>query len=311
MNANDIFFDSTGTLRSGWRVVVFILAFLFAAAITSTAAFVGLSILSPLLPSNASSAGFIASGFATLIPALLVGWLCGKYFDRVPFRALGAWFTERWFTHLLGGMAFGAISLLLAVAIAMIAGGLRFDVNQVPTDMITRSLVASLAVFAVGAAWEEAVFRGYLLQTLSRSGLAWLGIALTSVFFGAIHIMNPNATIISIVDTVLAGVWFGVAYLKTRDLWFVWGMHLVWNWMLGSVFGIEVSGITDLVTAPLLREIDTGPVWLTGGSYGIEGGIASTIALILSTVVIYFLPLKPDEEMKAMTDPSIKGAGVF
>jgi membrane protease YdiL (CAAX protease family) len=45
------------------------------------------------------------------------------------------------------------------------------------------------------------------------------------VFFGVIHLQNPNADVISTTNTILAGVWFGLAYLKTRDLWFVWGLH--------------------------------------------------------------------------------------
>jgi len=94
------------------------------------------------------------------------------------------------------------------------------------------------------------------------------------------------------------GVWFGIAYLKTRDLWFVWGLHLMWNWMQGAFFGIEVSGITDLVSVPLLKEIDSGPTWLTGSTYGVEGGIVTTIAIVVSMVVIYFLPwVKVSEEI--------------
>ena len=73
--------------------------------------------------------------------------------------------------------------------------------------------------------------------------------------------------------------------------------------MLGAFFGIEVSGLKDITTAPLFREIDTGPFWLTGEAYGIEGGIVCTIALIVSTIIIYFSPfLKPSEEMLALTD---------
>ena len=79
-------------------------------------------------------------------------------------------------------------------------------------------------------------------------------------------------------------------------------MHLAWNWFQGAIFGIEVSGITSFTTAPLLQEIDAGPIWLTGESYGIEGGIVCTIALIVSILLIQFLPiLKPTEEMLALT----------
>ena len=304
MNFNDIFFDSAGRVRSGWRVAIFVVAFVTAAIATTTVAFVALSLTSVLVPGAGSALSLLANGIATLVPALAIAWLCGKYLDHVPFRALGAWFTRGWLGHLVAGVFVGAVTLALAVGIAVIFGGLSFKANEAPWNAIAMSLLGSLVVFAVGAAGEEVVFRGYILQTLSRSGLAWLGIALTSLFFGVVHLFNPNPTAISTIDTILAGIWFSVAYLKTRDLWFVWGMHLIWNWMLHSIFGIEVSGLTDIAAAPLLKEIDAGPAWLTGSNYGIEGGIASTIALVVSTVVIYFLPLKADPEMIAFTDPS-------
>ena len=252
------------------------LAFVFAVAFVGG---IGAGLLSLATP-DAAGIGFVTSGVLMLIPALLVGWLCGKYLEGLPFRALGAWFTKRWLVHLVLGIVVGAATLGLAVLITVIFGGLRFERNPVDSRFILEALALSLLVFAVGAAWEEAVFRGYILQTFNRSRLpvfrayilrpfsrvtlAWLGIALTSLFFAMIHLGNPNATAISTIDTALAGIWFGIAYLKTRDLWFVWGMHLMWNWMQGAVFGIEVSGITALVSEPLLREIDTGPIWLTG-----------------------------------------------
>ncbi len=301
MDTRSLLFDNIGRLRSGWRFGIFVVAFVFAVLFVGG---IGAGLLTLLTP-DAAGVGFVTGGILILIPALLVGWLCGKYLEGVPFRALGAWFTKRWFVHLLLGILAGAATLGLAVLITIIFGGLRFELNPADSRLIFQALLSSLLIFAVGAAWEEAVFRGYILQTFNRSGLGWIGIALTSLFFGAIHLHNPNATAISTTDTAVAGVWFGIAYLKTRDLWFVWGMHLIWNWMQGAIFGIEVSGITTLVSEPFLREIDSGPAWLTGESYGIEGGIASTFALIVSTVVIYFLPLRPSEEMKSLTDPQV------
>jgi hypothetical protein len=53
------------------------------------------------------------------------------------------------------------------------------------------------------------------------------------------------------------------------------------------LLGLPVSGIERLAPAPLLRAINSGPDWLTGGSYGIEGGAACTIALLISTLVIW------------------------
>lgn len=303
MDIRSIFVDGNGWVRSGWRCAVFSIVFVIFAVMIG---FLGIALVNLLFPPPAlGNLNLFTSGILTLIAALLAGWLCGKYLEGLPFRALGASFTKRWLRHLLSGIVIGAATLALAVLIAFLFGGLSFAPNVVDNGLLPKSLALAFVVFAVGAAAEEALFRGYIFQTFVRSHLAWLAIALTSIFFGAIHLRNPDAGVISTLNTILAGVWFGIAYLKTRDLWFVWGMHLMWNWMQGAFFGIEVSGLTDLVSSPLLKEIDTGPKWLTGETYGIEGGIVTTIALIVSTAVIYFTPfLRPSEEIVQLQDPA-------
>ena len=302
MNAKTIFFNDFDRLRSGWRLAVFLAVFIFVALI------LGLIVVTILdafqIPSGAGSMMFlVVNGAVSLIPALFVGWLCGRFLEGLPYRALGAWFTKYWLTHFVLGLLIGGVTIGTAVLIAVVLGGLSLEINpNQGSTAILFTLGVSFVIFAVAAAFEEALFRGYMLQTFARANLAWLAILLTSVFFGSVHFNNPNAGTISTVNTILAGIWFGIAYLKTRDLWFVWGMHLMWNWMQGAVFGIEVSGLTDITTAPLLKELDKGPTWLTGENYGIEGGIACTIAIIISTAAIYFLPiLKPSEEMLALT----------
>ncbi len=299
-----IFFnDQTGYLRSGWRVAIFLFAYIFLAVFLGTIAQALLAALN--INASLNSGVFLAANaFSSLIPAVVVGWLCGKYLEELPFRALGAAFTNGWFRNTMLGLFIGALTLAVAIAIGMLFGGIHFQLSENTTLAIASSMVTSFIVFGVAAAFEEALFRGYILQTFARSGFAWLAILLTSVFFGAVHYGNPNANLISTANTVLAGIWFSIAYLKTRDLWFVWGLHLMWNWMQGAFFGIEVSGLTGITPAPLLKEFDSGPSWLTGQSYGVEGGIICTIALITSAVAIYFLPgVNPDEELLAMSSP--------
>jgi hypothetical protein len=64
-------------------------------------------------------------------------------------------------------------------------------------------------------------------------------------------------------------------------------VHWAWNWALGSLFGLPVSGITKIAPYPILVGSDLGPAWLTGAAYGIEGGVACTVALVISTIFIW------------------------
>ena len=174
---------------------------------------------------------------------------------------------------------------------------------------VLQTLVFSAALFIVAALAEEALFRGYPLQTLTRANLAWLAVFLTSVPFAAVHLRNPNvAAGFTFINTALAGVWLAVAYLRTRTLWFPLGVHWAWNWALGALFGLPVSGITDLAPHPLMRGTDHGPVWLTGGSYGIEGGLACTNTVIVATIFILRTSLiSTTPEMKRLTSQENPG----
>jgi membrane protease YdiL (CAAX protease family) len=302
MTIRDVFRNDAGRLRGGWRVLIFLLVF-GAAGLTAGSFFAALIQLAAPAEDLSRTVFLAVNGGISLILALAVGWICGRMLEGLPFRALGASFTPRWFTHLCLGFATGALTLVIAALIAVASGGLSFTFSQADATAIAESLVVSVLVFGAAAAFEEAFFRGYMLQTLARSGLAWLAIALTSIFFAALHLRNPDAGLFSTANTALAGVWFGVAYMRSRDLWFPFGLHLAWNWVQNSVFGIEVSGLKNIVPSTLLNEVDRGPAWLTGEGYGVEAGVVTTIAIIISMVAIWFNPfLKPSDEMRELTD---------
>jgi hypothetical protein len=94
--------------------------------------------------------------------------------------------------------------------------------------------------------------------------------------------------------------------LRTRSLWFPLGVHWAWNWMMGAVFGVPVSGIDRLTPNPLLHAAADHPQWLTGGAYGVEGGAACTLALVISILFIWRTRLlSATDEMRRLTDHEI------
>jgi uncharacterized protein len=290
MEAYNFFIDEHGHLRSGWRLAIFAISFLICAQLCEVLLLWGIAgvLHRSALDVAVSNWGFAAGHGAILFSAGLVGWACGKLFEELPLRALGCLPERGWLRNLGVGSALGAASLLLAALLATLTRGIQFRFDTAGPRSIGATVAVSALVFVFAAAAEEMLFRGYPLQTLTRANLAWLGIILTSVPFAAVHLRNPNVVPgFTFVNTALAGLWLAVAYLRTRSLWLPLGLHWSWNWAQASLLGLPVSGIDRLAPAPLLRAINSGPDWLTGGSYGIEGGAACTIALLISTLVIW------------------------
>ena len=280
-----IFFNDFGRLRSGWRLLLFVIGFGFFTMVWGIIVRLLYEVV-PDFPYRTFALDIVFRG-GLLALALGVGYLLARNVEDLPWRSLGLTLHDGWLRDLVVGSVIGFAALAVAVAIAMTAKGLSFSFNTAGIGSIIKSLIGSAVLFIVAALAEEAMFRGYPLQTLARARLAWLGVLLTLALFGAVHLDNPNVVPgVTFANTALAGLWLAVAYLRTRSLWLPLGVHWAWNWALGSFFGLPVSGL-NLVSNPLLTAADNGPFWLTGGSYGIEGGLACTIALILTTIFLW------------------------
>ena len=179
-----------------------------------------------------------------------------------------------WVRHLLLGLIGGTIIFSIAVAIAGALGIYRI----VGVGSLNGLLGALIAPTIGAAVTEEILFRGILFRWLEQFGGSWLALLLTSAFFGAAHLANPNASPIAAVGIALeAGVMLGAAYMLTRSLWLPIGLHAAWNFTQGEIYDIPVSGteVQGLLDARLV-----GPPLLTGNGFGLE---ASIIAILVAT----------------------------
>ena len=144
--------------------------------------------------------------------------------------------------------------------------------------------VALIGALSAGVG-EELLFRGVIFRIVEEYLGSWLALAISALLFGYIHISNPGATWFSSLAIALeAGILLGAAFMLTRRLWLVMGLHYAWNFTQGSIYGVSVSGSEAMgVFIPEL----SGPEILSGGSFGIE---ASILAIIFCLAVgIYFV----------------------
>ncbi|CAM3448537.1 type II CAAX prenyl endopeptidase Rce1 family protein [Flavobacterium chungbukense] len=132
---------------------------------------------------------------------------------------------------------------------------------------------------------EEVLFR-FIPYNLFSTDFTIKKILLISSFFSVFHIFNPNITIIGIVNIILAGVFFSIIYLKSNSLFLVTAIHAFWNFTIGCILGSNISGMK--ITSILTYFPQEPFVW-SGGEFGFEGSIITTIFFLSSSVFLYNL----------------------
>ncbi|MBL8929751.1 MAG: CPBP family intramembrane metalloprotease [Kineosporiaceae bacterium] len=257
-------FWQTPERRAGWQYPLGVILFLAAQA---------LGVAATLALRGTGSAGWLATATGLGVQALVAVALYRLLIHRLAGRGV----------HELGqGGAAGEFGLGLAIGtalMAVVAGTLAaLGVLRVEGSSSSGGILVGLMI-GVGAAFaEEIFFRGILLRLLDRHFGTWPALAYTAVVFGAVHLVNPEATAWGAVAiTIEAGLLLGAAYLYTRRLWLPIGIHLAWNAMLGGVIGSDVSG-AGLDSGGLLTTTIEGPDWLDGGSMGLEGSVVTVVA---------------------------------
>lgn len=294
-----VFINREHELRSGWRILIFVLAFAFAAvfingiAVTVVSLIPSLKILvgEPLPDTPATNrlqllASLIAQG-KTLAAALVASLVCARLLERRTLASVGFKRHPGWLKDFALGSLIGGSSLALAVGLEAAARAVHLAPQVTNAGALAITFGYLFAFFLIAGAVEELLFRGFVFQALVHNLGGFAAIAITSVFFGLAHVRNANASTFSTINTVLAGVWLGVAYLMTRSLWLATALHYSWNLVMVFVFGLPVSGFTDFQHLAWLRGESRLPAWISGGDYGPEAGAAATLALLVSTLVIW------------------------
>ena len=180
---------------------------------------------------------------------------------------------------LAAGLGLGILFISILIGILTLTGDYKFVGFNISTD-----LLLGLIMFIGVGFYEEILVRGVFQHTIHRKHSIIWAILISSVLFSIMHFENPNIGNMPAVNLFLAGVLFSIITYKTGNLWMAIGIHITWNYTMGNIFGIEVSGIrvgNGLIQ--MERGVDTA---LNGGNFGLEGGYLCTILLCTAILVI-------------------------
>jgi len=223
----------------------------------------------------------IAVGMALVVLAVYVAW--GKWIERRDVTELSLPGAGREWA--IGGLI-GVVLYSGCVLLLMLFGMYRIEGLNPLSYMIP---AAAMAVKS--SVFEELLFRGVLFRSVEAMAGSWIAIIVSSLVFGLLHLLNPDATIAGAVYIAIeAGLLLAAAYLVTRRLWMAIGYHMLWNYVQSAVFSGIVSGGVSL--PGLFQAKIEGPSFFTGGTFGMEQSVFALVLCTLTGVVMLLIAMR-------------------
>ncbi|HUQ95624.1 MAG TPA: CPBP family intramembrane glutamic endopeptidase [Bryobacteraceae bacterium] len=258
----------------------------------------GMALLAPLM--YPIGGYLVSAALSTFAAAAIANTVALRVFERAHLADVGLQWARASGRNLGLGLAGGAAAAALVCGVPLLLGHAEFRKAEGWEGSIASALFLSV-VLLFGAIGEELLFRGYGFQVLLNKMGVYATILPVSILFGLAHSNNQNSNWLGMANTTLWGLLFGLAFLRSRDLWLPIGLHYGWNFTL-PYFGVNLSGFTMNVTGYVLHwKI---PERWSGGEYGPEAGLLTTFVLALLFYLLFKAPIerqaaflyRPDED---------------
>lgn len=286
-NSNNEFFNLTKDSKRLTHILLssFILPSLFLAI----AGILSQIILFPLLfgnPSNISNFFrdiynlIVMTGTTILIIAL---WM--KLYEGRSFSTLG-FTTNKASKKYLTGFVLGFIMNSSVVAIIALLGGIEISTES--SAIIGINSIGFVLMFLIGfiiqGASEEIIARGWMFQVIGARYLPWLGMLISTFYFTLLHLGNYGINYPSVINLILVSILLCLFVMNDGTLWSACAWHSAWNWTMGNIYGLSVSGSGEKTSIFDLNTV--GNELIGGGGFGPEGSLVTSFVIFIGIIVL-------------------------
>ena len=219
-----------------------------------------------------------------IILFLFMFWV--KVIEKNALSSLG--FVKRnWLKYLAWGILLSLVQMGVIALVYQVSGIGSFVLNELSLEPLL-FILGLFPFWLLQGGTEEVATRGWLLTRIAARTNLPLAIAISSSLFGILHMGNAGVTFLSVLNIILDGLLAGLLFIYTDSIWLVVAQHGTWNYVQGNLLGFQVSG-TGADASIFSFTMGSGPDWLTGGEFGAEGSIITTLVLLVSLVIVYRL----------------------
>lgn len=186
-------------------------------------------------------------------------------------------------SSVLKGFLIGLLLILAIVIIGVSFGQFKYNGIDLSSCLI---LIIYFIGYGVQSFGEEIYCRGWALTYFAKRHSILFAIFASNIVFILPHLGNSGFDIMSIVNIFLIGILFAVIFLKYDNIWICGGIHTAWNFLLGPVFGLNVSGEA---AHSLLKFSAISPNIFNGGTFGPESSLIVTFVVIVAIVISLYV----------------------
>ena len=215
---------------------------------------------------------------------LFIFWV--KVIEKNSLSTLG-FVKKNWLKYLGWGILISLLQMGVIALVYQVGGIGTFELNELSLEPIL-FILGLFPFWLLQGGTEEVATRGWLLTRIAARTNLPLAIAISSSLFGILHMGNAGVPFLSVLNIILDGVLAGLLFIYTDSIWLVVAQHGTWNYVQGNLLGFQVSG-TGADASIFSFTMGDGPDWLTGGAFGAEGSIITTLVLLVSLVIVYRL----------------------
>lgn len=228
--------------------------------------------------------------FAMFGMLIITIFLWVRFFEGRSIFTLG--FTKKSAVkNYLFGFLYGMLINSIVVGIMGVLGSIEVtNLNHIIGFDSIGIVIVFLFGFVIQGGAEEILTRGWMFQVIGYRNKPWLGLFISSMFFTLLHLGNTGINFISILNLILVSVLLSLFVINDGNLWFACAWHSSWNWIMGNIYGLSVSGTGEKVSIFSLNT--TGNELISGAGFGPEGSLVTTLVLITAIILSGFTFLK-------------------
>jgi len=178
-------------------------------------------------------------------------------------------------------LGFGLLSLI--VLILNLSGFAEITPNL--SDFNLKLFLIFVIAWLIQGFEEEFLLRSILMNQLAAGGKIEVAIIANSLIFSIFHLGNTGFSVLALVNVFLMGLVFSLIFYLKDSIYLVGAAHSFWNMTMANIYGITVSGNSS-TGVNLFNTKLTGPTIISGGSFGIEGSIVTSLVLLVVLIIL-------------------------